>query len=72
MADSGLEELKVFSTQPHAHKHAIAISARHFRNGTEIASLIQDPTYSYDFMEQRSLPKEVSIYKVILVAFENV
>ena len=42
----------------HAHIIGVGIKTRHFRNGSELEPLADDPNYDFNFQEMRHLKKE--------------
>ena len=55
----------------HAHLLGVGMTTRHFRNGTEIEPLFDDPNYDYYFQEMRPLKRERLIKPVSTVNAEK-
>ena len=64
MKEANVTEVKVIAAYQHAHTLAAGITTRHFRNGSELETIIHDPYYDFFFQEIRPLTKEISIKKV--------
>lgn len=64
LVQSNITEIKVIGALQHSHLLGVAITTRHFRNGSELKPLITDPHYDFDFQEVRLLPNEVPVYAV--------
>ena len=60
----------MFAAIQHAHLLGVGIRTRHFRNGTEIAPIMDDPDYDFDFQQMRMLPKERAIKPVSVLLFK--
>lgn len=64
LAQGHVREVKVFAAMQHSHLAGRAITTHHYRNGTELPPLIEDPTYDFNFQDFRKLPEEVTIMPV--------
>ncbi|XP_022247444.1 DBH-like monooxygenase protein 1 [Limulus polyphemus] len=53
--------LKIFAVFPHSHLIGKEILVRHFRNGSELAPIVVDRNYDFNYQEYRYLPEEVTI-----------
>merc|ERR1712137_46928 len=58
---SNLQEVKAFSLLQHSHLLGSAMKTRHFRNGTEIKPLADEPAYDFNFQEFRLFDEEIPI-----------
>lgn len=65
--EKGVSEINVIGVLQHAHLLASGIKTRHFRNGTELKPLYDDPQYDFYFQEFRTLTDEVKVKRVRLV-----
>ncbi|KAH3710540.1 DBH-like monooxygenase protein 1 homolog isoform X2 [Dreissena polymorpha] len=63
MAGQNTDEFRIISVMQHAHLLATGMKTRHFRNGTELPPIIDDPSYDFYFQEFRPLPDEVVVRK---------
>nr|QII19197.1 dopamine beta-hydroxylase [Sinonovacula constricta] len=61
LESSNLTEINIFAIFQHSHLIGREIRTRHFRNGTEIEPLQNDPFYDFNFQETRKLPKVVKV-----------
>ncbi|XP_053380830.1 DBH-like monooxygenase protein 1 [Mercenaria mercenaria] len=59
---SNLTEIKIIGSVQHSHLLGVGMTTRHFRNGSELKPLVDDPNYDFNFQAIRVLPKEVSVY----------
>ena len=64
MNQAGVPEFKIFGALQHSHLLGTAITTHHYRNGTELPHIIDDPNYDFNFQEFRTLPQEVSVLPV--------
>jgi len=64
MSNAGVQELRIFGLIQHAHLAGVAITTRHYRNGTELPPIITEPNYDFNFQEIRKLPQERTVYPV--------
>ncbi|XP_041368555.1 DBH-like monooxygenase protein 1 homolog [Gigantopelta aegis] len=55
--------VKVIAAFLHAHLLGMGVTTRHFRNGTELAPIMKDEHYDFDFQEYRLLKEERLITK---------
>ncbi|XP_052790852.1 DBH-like monooxygenase protein 1 [Mya arenaria] len=62
MNQADVPEFKIFGALQHSHLHGVAMKTHHYRNGTELPPLIDDPNYDFNFQDLRKLPQEVSVY----------
>lgn len=56
-----VNEIRVVSVMHHAHLYGSGMKTRHFRNGTELKPIYDDPNYDFYFQEFVSLKDEVVI-----------
>jgi hypothetical protein len=62
--NESIDEIRITAVFQHAHLLASGIRTRHFRNGTELKPIYDDPNYDFYFQEMRPLKEEVVIKKV--------
>ena len=65
------QEMHIIAAFQHAHTLGAGVTTRHFRNGTEIEPLMDDPNYDFYFQEMRPLKKERTIKPVNALAKKN-
>ena len=53
-----ISEINIFAALQHSHLLGRAIKTRHFRNGTELPTLMDEPHYDFNFQELTMLPKQ--------------
>lgn len=61
--NESIDEIRITAVFQHAHLLASGIRTRHFRNGTELKPIYDDPNYDFYFQEMRPLKEEVVIKK---------
>lgn len=66
MDQKQITEIRAVAVLHHAHLLATGIKTRHFRNGTELPPILDDPNYDFYFQEFRPMQDEVVIKKVII------
>ena len=62
------QEIHIIAAFQHAHTLGAGVTTRHFRNGTEIEPLMDDPNYDFYFQEMRPLKEERTIKPVNALA----
>ncbi|WAR31718.1 MOXD1-like protein [Mya arenaria] len=62
MNQAGVSEIKIFGALQHSHLLGAAMTTHHYRNGTELPHIVDDPNYDFNFQDLRKLPQEVSVY----------
>ena len=61
---TNISEIRIFAALQHAHLLGVGMKTRHFRSGVELAPLMYDPDYDFDFQELRMMPKERVVQSV--------
>ncbi|KAK3764734.1 hypothetical protein RRG08_042044 [Elysia crispata] len=59
----GDKEIHVFANLLHAHRLAVKLRTRHFRNGTELPPIQEDTNYDFNYQETKMLEREIIIKK---------
>ena len=71
MQASNINEFKIVGILQHAHLLGSGIKTRHFRNGTELEPLADDPNYDFNFQEMRLLKQERVVKPVSFLAIDK-
>jgi len=58
------EEIKIFGSALHGHLAARQITARHFRNGTEIGIIDRDGHYDFNYQQVKMFEKPIEMLPV--------
>jgi len=61
LSQASVPAVNVIGAVQHAHLLAERIQTRHFRNGTELTPIMDDPNYDFNFQEMRLLKKEAVV-----------
>ena len=67
MIDAGVSEIWVYAVFQHSHLTGRSIRTRHFRNGVELAEIISEKNYDFNFQQTRLLPKPVRVLPVRII-----
>ncbi|CAL1540453.1 unnamed protein product [Lymnaea stagnalis] len=59
----GDQEIKVIGVLLHSHLLARKMRTRHIRNGVELAPILEDNTYDFNYQQTRILKREIAVKK---------
>ena len=64
MQNAGLSNITVYAVAQHSHLAGRAMRTRHFRDGVELAPILTENNYDFEFQQTRKLQERIQILPV--------